>query len=86
MAVERIAIARDQNFERIPVTSEDTLYDQLISVVLIDCVLISPQGCLRRLHDNRVTHFSRFGQGGCPAVWLIEKACHVDQTKIVASR
>src|SRR6185312_1659418 len=54
MTVERIAIACNQNLERVAIAGEHSLYDQLIRVLLINNVLISPRGCLRRLHDNRV--------------------------------
>ena len=68
MTVERIAVPSDQRLERVAISAEHALDDELISVVLINCALISPQGWLRRLHDNRVTHFPRVGQGASPAV------------------
>ena len=60
MTVERIAIARDQSLERVSISGKNTLNNQLICVVQIFRILISPQGCLRCLHDNRVTYFLRF--------------------------
>ena len=79
MTVERIGIPLDQSLERVAIPAEHALNDELISVVLINCALISPQGWLRRLHDNRVTHFPRVGQGVSPAV-LLEKIRHVGMT------
>jgi hypothetical protein len=80
MAVKRISIPLNQGFERVAVSREDALDYELISVVLINYSLISPKSWLRRLHDNRVTHFPRFGQVSGPAVPL-EKVRHVNWTR-----
>jgi hypothetical protein len=79
MTVERIAIPLDQSLERVAISTEYALYDELIGVVRINRVLIGSQSRLRRLHDNRVTHFPRVGQGTRPAM-LLEKSRHVAQT------
>jgi hypothetical protein len=79
MTVQRIAVPRDQDLERVPISAEYALNDQLIGVVLINCDLISPQGGPRCLHDNRVTYFPRFGQGTRPAP-LLDKVRHVVMT------
>jgi hypothetical protein len=79
VTVQRVAVPRDQDLERIPISTEDALNDQLIGIVLINWDLISPQGGLRRLHDNRVTYFPRFGQGTRPAP-LLDEVRHVVMT------
>src|SRR6185437_14689899 len=81
VAVQRVAVTRNERLERVPITAKDALNDELISVVLINHVLISPQGRFRRLHDNRVTRFSRFGQGASSASRM-KKGCHVARTNL----
>jgi len=76
VTVQRVCIPLDQGLERVAVARENALNDELISVVLINYALISPRGWLRRLHDNRVTHFRRFGQATGPPAPL-EKSRHV---------
>jgi hypothetical protein len=75
MSVQRVGIPLNQGFERVTVPRENALNDQLIRVVRINDALISPNGWLRRLHDNRVTKFPRFGQAS-PAASL-DKSRHV---------
>jgi hypothetical protein len=70
MAIEWVGVTVNQSLERVAISREHSLNNQLISVVLIDRGLISPMGWLRRLHDNRVTHFPRFGQATSPAALL----------------
>src|SRR5215467_4704893 len=80
MSVQRIAVSRDQNLERVPVASQNTLDHELISVFLINDGLISPQNRLRRLHDNRVIRLPRFGQCASSAS-LLQKGRHVIKTR-----
>ena len=79
MPIQRIAVSADQDLERIPVSTENALDHELISVFLINYALISPRNCLRRLHDNRVIRLPRFGQGASSAS-LCEKGRHVIKT------
>jgi hypothetical protein len=74
MTVQRVRIPLNQSLERVAVPRENALNDELIGVFRINYALISPNGWLRRLHDNRVTHFPRFGQAS-PA--SLEKSRHV---------
>src|SRR5215467_8420975 len=83
MSVQRIAVSRDQNLERVPVASQNTLDHELISVFLINDGLISPQNRLRRLHDNRVIRLPRFGQCASSAS-LLQKGRHVIKTKLLS--
>ncbi len=80
MSIQRIAVTRDQNFERVSISTENTLDHELISVVLINDGLISRQNCLRRLHDNRVIRLLRFGQCASSAS-LFQKGRHVIKTR-----
>jgi hypothetical protein len=85
MTVERVTVALNQSLERVPISTEDALNDELIGVIQINYTLIRPLGRLRRLHDNRVTHFPRFGQCARFRLWLSEGR-HVDKTKRPGSR
>ncbi len=82
MSIQRIAVTRDQDFERVPVASQNTLDHELISVFLINDGFISPQNCLRRLHDNRVIRLLRFGQCASSAS-LLQKGRHVIKTRFL---
>jgi hypothetical protein len=79
MTVEGIAVPRNQRLERVAISGKHTLNDELIGVIQINRALISPLGWFRRLHDNRVTHFPRVGQGASTAM-LLQKSRHVDMT------
>src|SRR5215207_4525429 len=85
MAIEWITVPRDQSFERVAIPAEHALDDELICIVQINHTLISSRGRFRRLHDNRVTHFPRFGQCARLAT-LLQKDRHVDQTKCWVGR
>ena len=80
MSIQRIAVSRDQRFEGVPVARQNALDHELISVVLINDGLISPQNRLRRLHDNRVIRMLRFGQCASSAS-LLKKGRHVIKTR-----
>src|SRR4029078_11595039 len=64
MSIERIAVAGDQDLERVAISAQHALNDHLIAVFRISDHLIGPRSLLSRLHDNRVTHFRFSGQGG----------------------
>src|SRR5438067_1785944 len=62
MAVERVAVAGDQDSKRVAVTREDALDNELIGVVPIHDRDVGARDGFRRLHDERVTHCSPLGQ------------------------
>jgi hypothetical protein len=80
MSIERIAVAGDQDLERVAISAQHALNDHLIAVFRISDHLIGPRSLLSRLHDNRVTHFRFSGQGGARSASLIEKGRHVEKT------
>jgi hypothetical protein len=81
MSIQGITVTRDQDLERVTIPTQYALDDQLISVFLINQILRRPYSRFRRLHDDRVTHFPRFGQGVHRAV-LLEKVRHIQQTMV----
>ena len=76
MSIQRIAIARDQDLERVAISTQNALNDELISVLLIKHVLRGLHSRFRRLHDDRSNVLLRFGQGVHRAGLLLKKVRH----------